>query len=153
MNANNLIVFLLNVVLLSIGLGLGFFLSISVQPLLFVPTLWGGVVVALSFFVLSLAFFGYITPLLFLYFGISMSSVLTQNPAGLIVYSLTALVASSSGNILGEAMQKEMNSKEKKPLDRQAIMFLGLSVILGIAAGFIFQAHIPIVLPAMPSFT
>lgn len=148
-----MIVFLLNVVLLSIGLGLGFFFDLGVQPLAFVPTLWGGIVVALAFFVLSLAFFGYITPLLFLYFGISMSSVITQNPTGLIAYSLTALVASSGGNILGESMQKEMNSKEKKPLDRQALMLLGLSIILGVAAGFVFAANIPIPIPTLPSFT
>lgn len=151
MNANNLIVFLLNVVLLSIGLGAGLFLGLAVQPLAFVPTLWGGVVVALGFFVLSLAFFGYITPLLFLYFGISMSSVLTQNPAGLVVYSLTALVASSAGNLLGEAMQKEMNSKEKKPLDRQAIALFALSALIGLAAGFVFQANIPLSIPTLPA--
>lgn len=149
MNANNLIVFLLNVVLLSIGLGAGFFLELGIGVLGFVPALWGGVVVALAFFTLSLAFFGYITPLLFLYFGVSMSSALAQNPVGLAAYSLTALVASSSGNIIGEAMQKEMNSREKKPLDRQALTLLGLSVVLGLAAGFVFQANIQVPLPAL----
>lgn len=153
MNANNLIVFLLNVVLLSIGFGLGLFLEVNADIPAYIPMLWGGVVVALGFFVLSLAFFGYITPLLFMFLGVSLSSVLTQNPTGVVAYSITALVASTSGNILGEAMQKEMNSKEKKPLDRQALIFLAASILLGIAAGFIFSANIPLSIPKLLSFT
>lgn len=149
MDPNRLILLLLNVVLLCIGFALGYFFNLQLEPVLIsVNPILAGSLLALGFFVLSTAFFGNLTPILFLYLGLVNSSLLLVNPVGVIALCFACAMASSGGNFLGEKAGLDMNAKESlSSHKKEAIAFLAISIAFGAIAGFLFSLELGFVIP------
>ncbi|GEM_PF-3353732 len=145
MDPNKFILTLLNVVLLFLGLLGGLFFKLSASPLYFGlnSPVFTGIIIAFSYFVLSIAFFGMLTPVLFLFIGVVYSSSVISNPLGVLALIIAATFGSSVGNTLGEATNRDINQKENLSAYRDRVIIgVVIAIILGAIAGYIFGLNI-----------
>lgn len=146
MDPNRFILILLNIVLFSLGVGLGAILELNLTPLDFgFGPVIGFAIISFGFFVLSAGFFGMLTPVLFLYLGLVESGVIVQNPIGVVFLLIATSISSATGNILGEAAGKDLNGvKSLSEYSTTIALGVVLSLLVAATAGFIYGLEIKI---------
>ena len=123
---------------------MGIFFGITASPPSFgFSAVFYAPIIAFGFFVLSSAFFGMLSPLLFLFFGLAYSTALVQNPVGVTAMLVSLVLASYFGNILGEAAEKDLNKKAAIAGYRKKVFFgAAFAVAAAALAGYVFELNL-----------
>ena len=146
METNKLIILLLDIVLFGAGTTIGLFFNLGFAPLAGgANQIVLGVLFAFSFFVLSIAFFGFFSPVLFFLLGLMESSVFLTNPAGVLAFMIAGLVSSNAGSMLGQAANREINTGRNLLEDKKIIIAaLVIGLVLGALAGYLFGLNLQV---------
>ncbi|AJF60240.1 MAG: hypothetical protein J4224_03720 [Candidatus Diapherotrites archaeon] len=143
MNENQLIYVPLNFIMFLVGLAVGFFLELNIAPFTFgIHPAVDAVVLTFGVFVLSIVFYGYLNPVIFLYIGLLHSGLVSGNPIGVVMLLLPLLVASYGGGMtagyLAVDLHEEGNLFEHK-IQIAAFFFgaLFLALVIGLLYGFL----------------
>ncbi len=137
---NQLILALLNVSLFFIAIAASYYLNFGLSPFsLKAHPAIEMFFLAMVFFVLSAAYSGLISPIIFLYYGLISAGILKTNPSGIALTVFPLLIVSYAGSLTGhysglDLAEKENMFSHKKQL--LALFFAG--IILAIITGFLF---------------
>ena|SRR3989344_4818957 len=112
MNENQLIIQPLNAILFIAGIGTGAFFALSFSPIsIGIGPVLDLVILTISVFLLSVIFYGYLSPLVFLYLGAVHWKLLFSNPIGVLGYLIPLVIASYAGGIAANYASMDMNEE------------------------------------------
>lgn len=91
------------------------------------------ILVDLAIFVLSVLFFGYLSPIFFMIFGIINAKLYSIEGFNALFYIAPLILAGYAGAILGTALKKEIDGKDNALNYKKSIaLWMGFSLILAV---------------------
>jgi len=102
----------MNIILFIIGLGVGAFFSLGFSPIsIGLGNVVDLIVVSIAVFLLSMIFYGYLSPLVFLYLGFVSNKMIFSNPIGVLGFIVPLVIASYAGGVAANYASMDMNGE------------------------------------------
>ena len=112
--------------------GIYYNIDIGITLLSFSSTL-NLVFASLAVFILSAMFFGYLSPILFMIYGVINAKIFAMEGFNSLFYIGPLILAAYAGAILGTALKKEIDGKDNVLDYKKSIaLWMGFSIILAI---------------------